>query len=256
MARAINNHGQVVGMASTASGRSRAFLWQNGVMTDLGSLREQGSSDAVDINDRGQVVGWSDGYPFLWQNGVMTDLNGLIPAGSGWLLQGAHAINRHGQIVGWGYYNDVPRPFLLAPADGVATPTPTQTHTATATQTRTTTSTPTLTPTATPTRTPTLTPTATVTTTPTRTATPTATVTTPTALVTATATPTSTPTRGAAKVGICHATDSERQPYLFVEVSEQALKGHAGHPEDLIGVASAAECPQVRVPPDPRGPQR
>jgi probable HAF family extracellular repeat protein len=39
---------------------------------------------------------------FLWENGVMTDLNTLIPPGSGWTLKSASDINNAGQIVCWG----------------------------------------------------------------------------------------------------------------------------------------------------------
>lgn len=39
---------------------------------------------------------------FIWREGVMTDLNTRIPAGSGWILHVAADINEDGQIVGWG----------------------------------------------------------------------------------------------------------------------------------------------------------
>src|SRR5262245_49299165 len=47
----INATGQVVGMSN-----GHAFLWQDGIMTDLGSLG-RGDSSAAAINDVGQVVG-------------------------------------------------------------------------------------------------------------------------------------------------------------------------------------------------------
>jgi len=52
---------------------------------------------------------------FLWQDGVMTDLNGLLPPGSGWVLHDATAINDSGQIVGWGSLHNRLRAFLLTP---------------------------------------------------------------------------------------------------------------------------------------------
>ena len=59
------------------------------------------------INDRGQVVGWSQtkakdkygepiAHAFLWQNGRMRDL-GTLPGESN---SGATAINERGQVVG------------------------------------------------------------------------------------------------------------------------------------------------------------
>ena len=46
----INASGQVVGAASNSSGDARAFLYSNGVMTDLGILPGQSYSSAFGIN--------------------------------------------------------------------------------------------------------------------------------------------------------------------------------------------------------------
>lgn len=95
---AINNAGQVVGWSATASGEVHAFLWDRGVMVDLGTPGQ--TSYAGAINDRGQVIGiryYECGpgcYPyhgFLWEHGVTTDL-GMTPT----------AINDVGQIIGYG----------------------------------------------------------------------------------------------------------------------------------------------------------
>src|SRR5213592_544702 len=97
-ARAVNELGQIVGESTNDDFRNpRATLWENGTMTDLGSLGG-GTAFANDVNEAGQIVGGTtdaSGYQraFLWENGVMTDL-GVQPDGS------ALAINDKGQIVG------------------------------------------------------------------------------------------------------------------------------------------------------------
>ena len=45
------------------------------------------------------------------------------------------------------------------------------------------------------------------------------------------------------KVGVCHRTGSETNPYVFIRVSEHAIEdghGHAGHDDDERDVTSAA----------------
>ena len=54
--RAVNSHGQVVGVSETAGGERHAFLWDDGVMTDLTALAP-GVVEVVDINDAGQAIG-------------------------------------------------------------------------------------------------------------------------------------------------------------------------------------------------------
>ena len=59
-AQGINARGQVVGVSCGATG-CRAFLWEDGVMTDLNTVVGPGFADllvsARDINDRGQITG-------------------------------------------------------------------------------------------------------------------------------------------------------------------------------------------------------
>jgi probable HAF family extracellular repeat protein len=125
-AAAINNVGQVAGrlLVGATSPVSHAFLWQNGQVIDLGTLG--GDSEAFGLNDLGQVVGWSDTgvddadgvriyHAFLWENGALIDLDRVIPAGLGWVLIRAQAINNLGQIVGFGRIRGQIHAFLLTP---------------------------------------------------------------------------------------------------------------------------------------------
>lgn len=72
----INNQGQVAGESTISNGETRAFLWEKGGMTNLGTLGESAGSGynfsvARGINNRGQVVGESTSssgiHAFLWQ---------------------------------------------------------------------------------------------------------------------------------------------------------------------------------------------
>ena len=103
----VNNDGSVTGnsYASRASGSGalvavRAFVWQGARLRDLGSLGGRSTSAAA-INDRGQIVGWSETktgvrHAFVWTNGRMRDL-GTLPQRR---YCEAVAINTRGEIAG------------------------------------------------------------------------------------------------------------------------------------------------------------
>lgn len=109
---ALNNHDQVVGTAGWTGSPDapgdlyprRAFLYQNGVLQDLGALFDKGSSIANDINDAGLIVGYTatvdefTGGAFLYRDGHMILLDSLIDPAAGWAIQDAQGINELGQI--------------------------------------------------------------------------------------------------------------------------------------------------------------
>jgi len=105
----INNAGQVVGSSYSAVQTElglmqHPFLWQGGVMTDLGVLPGDEDGGAAAINSAGDIVGssgrtdpetYETSYrPFLYSGGVMTQ----IPAPSFDAYAGD--INDHGVVVG------------------------------------------------------------------------------------------------------------------------------------------------------------
>jgi len=130
IALGINDKGQVTGSSdlpgdtSFFSGgpasTSHAFLWQNGVMTDLGTLPGDAQSFGLGINNQGQIVGGFISRAYIWQNGVMTDLNTLVPGPpfSPLYLLAAESINDRGEITGTGLALDGDQhAFLALPCD-------------------------------------------------------------------------------------------------------------------------------------------
>jgi len=99
---AMNQSGAAVGWSGPCVVTAHALLWQTGSTINLGSLGGSYNNAASDINNRGQIVGYSDlsgdtaTHAFLWQSGTMRDL-GTLPGDS---LSVADGINDKGQVVG------------------------------------------------------------------------------------------------------------------------------------------------------------
>jgi probable HAF family extracellular repeat protein len=123
-ATGINAAGQVCGWSSVPLAYSHAFVYSDGVMTDIGTLfgtkGSPNNAEAYGINDAGQVVGESAFVAFVYQDATMTDLNLLLPPDAGWHLLSARGINNAGEIVGYGNHNGAYHAFLLTP-DGPST---------------------------------------------------------------------------------------------------------------------------------------
>jgi len=110
-ARAINNSGDIAGSSWTVAYQEwDIFLYSGGRYTTLfisGAVLE--GTDASDINDNGDIVGWIDDRPnynksgFLWNGEVdfPPTYTRFIPPG--WDYASANAINNNGDIVGEGY---------------------------------------------------------------------------------------------------------------------------------------------------------
>lgn len=124
---AMNERGDVVGFAN-APGTDpptgfnyRAFLWtrQLGRMIDLGTLDDDTRAQALGINERGQVVGFSRGAGFrgfIYEDGVMVDLNERIASGSRDTIIIAGDINDFGVITGQSVdENEVTSTFVAIP---------------------------------------------------------------------------------------------------------------------------------------------
>ena len=99
MGRDINDAGQVVGWAQTASGDYHPFLWEEGVMTDLSTYTGSFGA-AVAINEAGVILLKASDVNgernLLLDHGVLTDLGNF---GSSYAE--ANDLNIRGQIVGW-----------------------------------------------------------------------------------------------------------------------------------------------------------
>jgi probable HAF family extracellular repeat protein len=127
----VNDIGEVVGFSLIPSDgkcvlEGHGFLWRNGVMTDLGTVDKDPTSEGNSINLHGQVVGGSYDFcssiahGFLWENGgPAVDLNTLVLPGTTTNVIGAEFINDRGEIACTGTTVAVPEehPCMLIPCD-------------------------------------------------------------------------------------------------------------------------------------------
>ena len=124
IANAINSSGVIAGQSDGTStgGHWHAVMWDTAYkIHDLGVLSGGNYSIAFAINDSNVVVGYGNlsnnaAHAMIWtSSGGMKDLNSLIPANSGWVLINANAINKLGQITGYGTIKGYNHAFVLTP---------------------------------------------------------------------------------------------------------------------------------------------
>lgn len=119
-AHGINNQGQIVGRANK-QGFVRAYLWKDGITTDLNDLNASYPSfiltEAYGINNSSDIVGtaWMNVSPylnhaFLIRNGQITDL--YASSLSNIYLTEAYGINDLNQIVGRAREDILSKAFL------------------------------------------------------------------------------------------------------------------------------------------------
>jgi len=100
LAEKINSSDQISGgWRPAGSGSFRGFIWDSGVMTDLGSVGS--STDPRDLNDAGQIVGVGTtvvgSRAWIWEAGTITDL-GTLPGTN--TASAASAVNESGVVAG------------------------------------------------------------------------------------------------------------------------------------------------------------
>jgi len=100
----INDDSQAVGISTNCFATLRNVLWQHGTVIDLGNLGGTVTNEPNNINNQGQVVGFSDlpgdasFHAFLWtEDKGMQDL-GTLP---GDVFSGGDGNNDKGQVVGF-----------------------------------------------------------------------------------------------------------------------------------------------------------
>jgi len=100
VAQAINSHGLVAGYSTYDNDpyeQTHPVLWVMGHVFDLGTLPGSDDAQAMGVNDRGHVVGFSVPHAFAWtQENGMQDLGAL----AGGYSQGL-AINARDEVVGY-----------------------------------------------------------------------------------------------------------------------------------------------------------
>jgi len=123
----VNDAGVIVGSSSRpgsdeAQGESRAFIFRNGTLQDLGNLPVENANykgtAAFGINNQNQVVGLSNFKPFLWENNQMVSLSGALGRHNSQFLIGVSDINNAGKLAAQAWDGNRYYAYLLTPGGG------------------------------------------------------------------------------------------------------------------------------------------
>jgi len=134
-ARAVNARGVAVGWCrSPTTFVEHAVLWRGDAVVDLGAPAPGWRTIAIDVNERGDVVGragpfaYTSGWVRPAATGTMVLLDTLLPTDSPWTIYSAEDVDENGRIAATGilggfYQACVLTPievFLTAPPNGSA----------------------------------------------------------------------------------------------------------------------------------------
>lgn len=120
----IDDYGLVVGWSSVfeLTGMT-AVMWSHGSVVSLGTMEPDTISFAQQINNLGQVAGWSGGNALLWQDGEMRNISELLSAGdAAWQIDELIDLNNQGMILARAALSGTQHFVILEPVPGVEPP--------------------------------------------------------------------------------------------------------------------------------------
>jgi hypothetical protein len=92
----INDSGWIIGFRDEGSG-GQDFIYRDGNVSSLESLPGATSKTLRDVNNKGQVVGYSDAGAFFWEGGEVTEIKPV----EGFNISQVNAVNDSGYVVGY-----------------------------------------------------------------------------------------------------------------------------------------------------------
>jgi hypothetical protein len=123
-ARAVNSRGVAVGWCTSPSTFvEHAVLWRGDAVVDLGAPAPAWRTIAIDVNERGDVVGRAGPFAFTsgWvrpaATGTMVLLDTLLPTDSPWTIVSAEDVDEHGRIAATGVLAGFNHACLLTPIE-------------------------------------------------------------------------------------------------------------------------------------------